>query len=109
MNKKQAYIYGMSSPKWGILRILGVNFHKNYVFSWSICHCQCLFYKNRISAENTQIPTPWLFLWVATDPHMIQASKELHIILSRSLSGRLPGSRLAQRPRAASVNNVSSG
>jgi hypothetical protein len=40
---------------------------------------------------------PGYFLWVATDPHMIQASKELHIIISRSLSGRLPGSRLAQR------------
>jgi hypothetical protein len=29
------------------------------------------------------------FLWVATDPSMILASKELHILLSRSLSGRL--------------------
>jgi hypothetical protein len=38
---------------------------------------------------------PGYLLWVATDPCMIQASKELHIILSRSLSGRLPGSRLA--------------
>jgi hypothetical protein len=35
---------------------------------------------------------PGYFLWVATDPRMIQASKVLHIILSRSLSGRLPGS-----------------
>jgi hypothetical protein len=33
------------------------------------------------------------FLWVASDPRMIQASKQFHIILSRSLSGRLPGSR----------------
>jgi hypothetical protein len=66
---------------------------------------QCLFYKNR-SAENTQIPSPWLFLsWVATDPRMIQASKELHIILSRSLSGRLPGLRLAQRSNAVECNN----
>jgi hypothetical protein len=31
---------------------------------------------------------PGYFLWVATDPRMIQASKELHIIISRSLSGR---------------------
>jgi hypothetical protein len=65
---------------------------------------QCLFYKNR-SAENTQIPSPWLFLWVATDPRMIQASKELHIILSRSWSGRLPGSRLAQASNAVESNN----
>jgi hypothetical protein len=43
---------------------------------------------------------PGYFLWVATDPRMIQASKELHILLSRSLSGRLPG-RLAQRSNNA--------
>jgi hypothetical protein len=36
---------------------------------------------------------------------MIQASKELHIILSRSLSGRLPGSRLAQTSNAVECNN----
>jgi hypothetical protein len=35
---------------------------------------------------------PGYLLWVATDPPLILASKELHIILSRSLSGRLPGS-----------------
>jgi hypothetical protein len=49
---------------------------------------------------------PGYFIWVATDPRMIQASKELHIILSRSLSGRLPaGSRLAQRFNAVECNN----
>jgi hypothetical protein len=35
---------------------------------------QCLFYKNR-SAENTRIPSGFtlaIFLWVATDPRMIQ-------------------------------------
>jgi hypothetical protein len=36
---------------------------------------------------------------------MIQASKELHIILSRSLSDRLPGSRLAQTSDAVECNN----
>jgi hypothetical protein len=34
---------------------------------------------------------PGYFLWVATNSRMIQPSKELHIIVSRSLSGRLPG------------------
>jgi hypothetical protein len=48
---------------------------------------------------------PGYLLWVATDPRMIQASKELHIILSRSLSGRLPGSRLDQRSNAVECNN----
>jgi hypothetical protein len=48
---------------------------------------------------------PGYFLWAATDPRMIQASKELHIILSRSLSGRLHGSRLAQRSNAVECNN----
>jgi hypothetical protein len=47
---------------------------------------------------------PCDFLWVATDPRMIQASKELHIILSRNLSGRLPGSRLDQRSNAVECN-----
>jgi hypothetical protein len=50
-------------------------------------------------------PHPGYFLWVATDPPMIQASKELHIILSRSLPGRLPGSRLSQRCNAVECNN----
>jgi hypothetical protein len=48
---------------------------------------------------------PGYFLWVTTDPRMIQASKELHIILSRGLSGRLPGSRLAQTSDAVECNN----
>jgi hypothetical protein len=48
---------------------------------------------------------PGYFLWVATDPRMIQASKELHIILSRSLSGRFPGSRLAPTSNAVECNN----
>jgi hypothetical protein len=51
---------------------------------------------------------PGDFLWVSTDPRMIQASKELHIILSRSLSGRLPGSHLDQRSNAVEYNNGNS-
>jgi hypothetical protein len=48
---------------------------------------------------------PGYFLWVTTDPCMIQASKELYIILSISLSGHLPGSCLAQRSNAVQCNN----
>jgi hypothetical protein len=48
---------------------------------------------------------PGYFLWVATNPCMIQTSKELHIIISRSLSGHLPGSRLAQKANAVECNN----
>jgi hypothetical protein len=65
---------------------------------------QYLSYKNR-SAKMHKYLHPGYFLRVATDPRMIQASKELHIILSRSLSGRLPGSRLSQRSNAVECNN----
>jgi hypothetical protein len=67
--------------------------------------------KFSVSFARTEAPKihqylhPGYFLWVATDPRMIQASKELHIILSRSLSGRLPGSRLAQTSNAVECNH----
>jgi hypothetical protein len=34
---------------------------------------------------------PGHFFWVAIDPRMIQVFKELHVLLSRRLSGRLAG------------------
>jgi hypothetical protein len=50
---------------------------------------QCLFYHAAIKTEALNTFTLAIFLWVATDPQMIQASKEHQkILLSRTLSGR---------------------
>jgi hypothetical protein len=44
-----------------------------------------------------------IFLWVAINPCMIQASKEIHVLLSRSLSGQVA---LLKRPNARNADVV---
>jgi hypothetical protein len=50
------------------------------------------------------------FLWVATDPRMIQASKASYYFFQEAYQvaspGRLPRSRLAQRSNAVECNNL---
>jgi hypothetical protein len=43
------------------------------------------------AAKRTNTFIQVIFFWVASDPRMLQVSKELHGLLSRPLSGRLVG------------------